>query len=66
MKRFGEGSREWWAQVISGMKKMDAECRRANQGLHGWRVGIFSMITQKRADTGLAQAYEISKTRDDI
>jgi hypothetical protein len=23
MKRFGEGSREWWAQVISGMKKMD-------------------------------------------
>jgi hypothetical protein len=23
MKRFGEGSREWWSQVISGMKKMD-------------------------------------------
>jgi len=23
MKRFGEGSREWWSQVIFGMKKMD-------------------------------------------
>ena len=23
MKRFGEGSREWWSQVIHGMKKMD-------------------------------------------
>jgi len=23
MKRFGEGSREWWSQVIYGMKKMD-------------------------------------------
>lgn len=23
MKRFGEGSREWWSQVITGMKKMD-------------------------------------------
>jgi len=23
MKRFGEGSREWWSQVINGMKKMD-------------------------------------------
>lgn len=23
MKRFGEGSREWWSQVLSGMKKMD-------------------------------------------
>lgn len=23
MKRFGETSREWWAQVISTMKKMD-------------------------------------------
>jgi hypothetical protein len=23
MKNFGEGSREWWSQVISGMKKMD-------------------------------------------
>jgi len=23
MKRFGEGSREWWSQVILGMKKMD-------------------------------------------
>jgi hypothetical protein len=23
MKIFGEGSREWWSQVISGMKKMD-------------------------------------------
>jgi len=23
MKRFGEGSREWWSQVIVGMKKMD-------------------------------------------
>ena len=24
MKRFGEGSREWWSQVLFGMKKMDA------------------------------------------
>jgi hypothetical protein len=24
MKRFGEGSREWWSQAISGMKKMDS------------------------------------------
>lgn len=24
MQRFGEGSREWWSQVIFGMKKMDA------------------------------------------
>lgn len=23
MKRFGEGSREWWSQVLFGMKKMD-------------------------------------------
>ena len=23
MKRFGEGSREWWSQIIAGMKKMD-------------------------------------------
>lgn len=23
MQRFGEGSREWWSQVIFGMKKMD-------------------------------------------
>lgn len=23
MQRFGEGSREWWSQVIVGMKKMD-------------------------------------------
>lgn len=23
MKRFGEGSREWWSQVLFGIKKMD-------------------------------------------
>lgn len=23
MKRFGEGSREWWSQVLFGMKKME-------------------------------------------
>jgi hypothetical protein len=25
MKRFGEGSREWWSQTIFGMKKMDTK-----------------------------------------
>jgi len=23
MRRFGDGSREWWSHLISGMKKMD-------------------------------------------
>ncbi|CZS93425.1 probable Snf1p protein kinase interacting protein (SIP3 protein) [Rhynchosporium graminicola] len=70
MKRFGEGSREWWSQVISGMKKMDSNIVDPIKSFMTGELRNFKDArryleqSQKTYDNTLARYVGQSKTKE--
>ncbi|KAL2074438.1 hypothetical protein VTL71DRAFT_8216 [Oculimacula yallundae] len=70
MKRFGEGSREWWSQVISGMKKMDTNIVEPIKAFMAGELRNFKDArryleqSQKTFDNTLARYVGQSKTKE--
>lgn len=70
MKRFGEGSREWWSQVIFGMKKMDSNIVEpiksfmANELRNFKDARRYLEQSQKTFDNTLARYVAQSKTKE--
>ena len=70
MQRFGEGSREWWIQVISGMKKMDVNIVEPVKLFMSGELRNFKDArryleqSQKTFDTTLARYVGQSKTKE--
>ncbi|KAK0113136.1 SNF1-interacting protein [Cadophora gregata] len=70
MKRFGEGSREWWSQVISGMKKMDTNIVEPIKSFMAGELRNFKDArryleqSQKTFDNTLARYVSQSKTKE--
>ncbi|KAH7418195.1 hypothetical protein BKA64DRAFT_730025 [Cadophora sp. MPI-SDFR-AT-0126] len=70
MKRFGEGSREWWSQVISGMKKMDTNIVEPIKSFMVGELRNFKDArryleqSQKTFDNTLARYVGQSKTKE--
>ncbi|PVH85112.1 hypothetical protein DL98DRAFT_558090 [Cadophora sp. DSE1049] len=70
MKRFGEGSREWWSQVISGMKKMDTNIVEPIKSFMAGELRNFKDArryleqSQKTFDNTLARYVGQSKTKE--
>ncbi|KAH6681625.1 hypothetical protein B0J14DRAFT_469321 [Halenospora varia] len=70
MKRFGEGSREWWSQAIFGMKKMDQNIVGPIKAFMSGELRNFKDArrylehSQKTFDTTLARYVGQSKTKE--
>ncbi|KAG4428712.1 hypothetical protein IFR05_015804 [Cadophora sp. M221] len=70
MKRFGEGSREWWSQVIYGMKKMDTNIVEPIKSFMAGELRNFKDArryleqSQKTFDNTLARYVGQSKTKE--
>lgn len=70
MKRFGEGSREWWSQAITGMKKMDSNIVEPIKSFMAGELRNFKDArryleqTQKVFDNTLARYVAQSKTKE--
>ncbi|KAI6708216.1 hypothetical protein JHW43_009255 [Diplocarpon mali] len=70
MKRFGEGSREWWSQMIFGMKRMDSNIVEPIKSFMGGELRNFKDArryleqTQKTFDNTLARYVSQSKTKE--
>lgn len=70
MKRFGEGSREWWSQVITGMKKMDTNVVEPVRSFMAGELRNFKDArryleqSQKTFDNTLARYVGQSKTKE--
>ncbi|PBP17948.1 hypothetical protein BUE80_DR011315 [Diplocarpon rosae] len=70
MKRFGEGSREWWSQMIFGMKKMDSNVVEPIKSFMGGELRNFKDArryleqSQKTFDNTLARYVSQSKTKE--
>lgn len=70
MKRFGEGSREWWSQVITGMKKMDINIVEPIRSFMAGELRNFKDArryleqSQKTFDNTLARYVGQSKTKE--
>jgi len=70
MQRFGEGSREWWSQVIFGMKKMDANVVDPVKAFMSGELRNFKDArryleqSQKTFDNTLARYVGQSKTKE--
>ncbi|TVY48894.1 putative PH domain-containing protein [Lachnellula occidentalis] len=70
MKRFGEGSREWWSQALFGMKKMDSNIVEPVKSFMSGELRNFKDArryleqSQKTFDTTLARYVGQSKTKE--
>ncbi|KAF4636436.1 hypothetical protein G7Y89_g1643 [Cudoniella acicularis] len=70
MKRFGEGSREWWSQVLFGMKKMDSNVVEPIKAFMAGELRNFKDArrylehSQKTFDNTLARYVAQSKTKE--
>lgn len=64
MKRFGEGSREWWSQVISGMKKMDPNVVEPIKSFMTGELVYLGYLS--RSKLTFSVGFGTSKTHDDI
>ncbi|RDW71251.1 hypothetical protein BP6252_07814 [Coleophoma cylindrospora] len=70
MKRFGEGSKEWWSQVLFGMKKMDANVVEPIKAFMAGELRNFKDArryleqSQKTFDNTLARYVSQSKTKE--
>jgi len=64
MKRFGEGSREWWSQVISGMKKMDPNVVEPIKAFMAGELDSLEKVSKSKLTYTIG--FGTSKTRDDI
>lgn len=70
MKRFGEGSREWWSQIIGGMKRMDVTVVDPIKSFTAGELRNFKDArryleqSQKNFDASLARYLGQSKTKE--
>ncbi|CAG8973278.1 hypothetical protein HYALB_00000040 [Hymenoscyphus albidus] len=70
MKRFGEGHREWWSQVIFGMKRMDSNVVEPIRAFMTGELRNFKdarrylELSQKTFDNTLARYVGQSKTKE--
>jgi hypothetical protein len=70
MRRFGEGSREWWSNVIGGMKRMDTTVVEPIKAFCSGELRNFKDArryleqTQKAFDNTLARYLSQSKTKE--
>ncbi|TAQ83803.1 hypothetical protein B7494_g7876 [Chlorociboria aeruginascens] len=70
MRRFGDGSREWWSQVIFGMKKMDGNIVEPIKTFMAGELRNFKDArryldqSQKTFDNTLARYVGQSKTKE--
>lgn len=70
MRRFGEGSKEWWSQVMTGTKKMDANVCEPIRSFMASELRNFKDArryleqSQKTFDSTLARYVAQSKTKE--
>ncbi|QSZ30583.1 hypothetical protein DSL72_000139 [Monilinia vaccinii-corymbosi] len=70
MRRFGEGSKEWWSQVMTGTKKMDANICEPIRAFMASELRNFKDArryleqSQKTFDSTLARYVAQSKTKE--